>query len=101
MKAKIKKGAFVGQDFGVHKWPHHESFDVDQIFDVFDFNAERVRLVADGFGILSAKNGEYGNGALYVKKEDLIFEEELNPCPSCGSKAIGSDEITKGVGGTA
>ena len=69
MKAKIRKGATIGQDMGYHKWPHHESYNVDQIFEVFNyFEKGRKQLIAKGFG----QFGEYGNGALFVKEEDLI-----------------------------
>ena len=75
MKAKIKKGAFVGQDFGCYEWPHHMSYDVNQVFEIseLDINTkqDRIKLVADGFGMLTNPPGRYGNGALYVKKEDL------------------------------
>ena len=62
-KARIRDGAIVGQDFSQHEWQ-----DDGTVFDVADFNKERKKLTAPGYGLLR----DYGNGALYVKSVDLI-----------------------------
>ena len=66
MKARIKEGAMVGQDMRQHSWG-----DVDIVFDVFDFTEGRKKCIASGYGDIE---GEYGNGALYVRIKDLIKE---------------------------
>jgi hypothetical protein len=63
VKARIKDGAFVGCDFHVIQWK-----DNGEVFEVVDFTKERKKLTALGYG----KKESYGNGALYVKPEDLI-----------------------------
>ena len=71
MKVRIIKGALVGQDFGCHRWPHR-SYDVDQVFEVFDCSIEGKRkLVAEGFGLLNVP-GKYGNGPVFARDEDLV-----------------------------
>jgi hypothetical protein len=70
MKARIKDGAFVGCDFHVISWK-----DKGEVFDVANFNTERKKLTASGYG---AKDN-YGNGALYAKEEDLIPYVEPSP----------------------
>jgi len=67
MKARIKEGATVGQDHGRHRWPI-KGADVDQVFDCEKGDADkRYTCAAPGFG----KMGSYGNGALFVRSEDI------------------------------
>lgn len=69
-KAKIKDGAVVGVDFSFVTWK-----DNGEIFDVYTFNEDRKKLVADGYGNLDKPNA-YGSGALFVKNTDVIFCED-------------------------
>lgn len=67
-QAKIRKGAGVSQDFHFFSWK-----DNDKVFNVYEHSSERNELIADGYGNLE-KPDSYGNGALYVKIENLIWE---------------------------
>ncbi len=63
-KVRVRTGAIIGQDMGVHKWT-----DNGEIFTVMGkVNETRYKLIADGYGDLK---GNYGNGAIYVTKESL------------------------------
>ena len=37
-------------------------------FEIFPFQSNRVKLIADGYGNLE---GNYGNGAVYINTKDL------------------------------
>lgn len=77
MEAMIKKGALIGQDFGVREWGNDQT-----VFKVDNENINgRRRCTADGYGSFVAGE-KYGNGAVYVKENDLIPVEY---CPTCGS----------------
>lgn len=69
-KVKIKTGAIVGQDFSFYKWGK------ESIIFTIDSNSSknRYKLVADGYGNLK---GNYGNGAVYANKSDLIVVSEI------------------------
>ena len=67
-KVRIKEGAIVGQDMSCAEWE-----DDGTIFDVHSFTEDKARLVACGYGVLGDSGKSYGNGALFVKKSDLIF----------------------------
>lgn len=78
MKARIKRGAKVFQDFRVGVWP--ESFydydmrpDPDTIFECTpDASGQRFELVAHGFG--KKTTGGYGNGSIISEnKDDLVL----------------------------
>jgi hypothetical protein len=66
--ARIKDGALIGCDMSACIWK-----DNGEVFEVEEFTKERNKLKAPNYG------GEpYGNGCLYVKKEDLIPDQESN-----------------------
>ena len=75
MKAKIKEGARVSQDMGAYKWKNNNI-----VFDVFNFNGDKKKCMAPGYGYISNKGefDKYGNGAIYVWVEDLIYENIKN-----------------------
>lgn len=68
-KARIKQNAIIGQDHHFRKWDSPLL-----IFDVHDFLGKRKKLIADGYGNLDKPNA-YGNGAIFVNDEDLIWVE--------------------------
>jgi len=76
MKALLKDGAKFGQDMGYHTWKGG-----NVIFDVHDFNDDRRKLTAPGYGIL--EEGKYGNGALFVRSIDLIEIDDTVETPCC------------------
>ncbi|MDY7037850.1 MAG: hypothetical protein SV375_17020 [Thermodesulfobacteriota bacterium] len=81
--ARIKNSAIVGQDMGWYEWE-----DRGEVFEVLSFNKEKHKLVANGYG--SFKPGQkYGNGALFVKWEDIEFVERRKYARRC------CDRITK------
>jgi len=67
MKARIRAGAWVGQDFTQKQWPIEEGTE-HLIFEAEDIRGGRFRCTARGFG----ERPHYGNGALYVERRDLI-----------------------------
>ncbi len=77
-KYKIKIGAQVDQDMSFFYWDEKyypgkldTAFEIDGKRDIFP--SKRICLIAHGFGIIGGNDGKsYGNGAIYVKKEDLI-----------------------------
>lgn len=69
-KAKIKDGALVGQDFSYSRWK-----DDGTTFDVYYFTKVRAKCIAYGYGEISEDGKSYGNGALYVDREDLVYLE--------------------------
>jgi len=80
MKVTIKKGAHVGQDLAQKTWPLARIADSDTVFELVnetrfaDFiraDSLPFKCVAPGFG-----GKPYGNGALYVKAEDLVAVED-------------------------
>ena len=76
MKAKIRVGSNVTQDFHFFKWPKELA---NTIFDISDlqngvWNVGNYKCVAPGFGEL---NGNYGNGAVYTSIKNLeIVDKE-------------------------
>jgi len=62
-KARIKSGAFIGCDMHYCNWE-----DKGEIFTIEPFMDGRVKAVSDGYG----SKRVYGNGAIYVKVDDLI-----------------------------
>lgn len=77
MKVRIKNASSVGQDFSFCKWKEDGTiFTVKEI----RFSTGRVCLTAPGYG---DPTPNYGNGAIYVKPNDLIPAEEVKPCKWC------------------
>jgi hypothetical protein len=73
-KATILENAPVGQDFGYIQWR-----DSSVIFDVYDFDKDRVECKTHGYGQIGSREG-YGSGALYVNKKYLCWiEKEQKP----------------------
>ena len=84
MKVKIKKGALVGQDLSYYKWPHHESYDVNQLFEVSELDGEasknRMWLIAEeiadnqsvDFPILDIIDDHLRNGASIEMRDDRV-----------------------------
>ena len=84
MKAKIKVGWPVGQDFSFFRWPAEHA---DVVFDVKPMSKDtwggRLCCRAQGFGILpnpSGSNENYGNGAVYadIKCLDIVDLEGVS-----------------------
>ena len=74
MKARIKKGALVGQDMSFYTWG-----DDDTVFDVQDFDGQRKKLTAEGHGYTCMRKGChdcYGNGPIFVNDKYLIEVED-------------------------
>lgn len=71
--ARIRTGAIVGQDMGFGKW-----VDEGEVFRVSDTLDQQCRcLRAYGYGVIGDPTGKaYGNGALFVKEADLIYESD-------------------------
>ena len=68
---RIKEGVIFGQDFSFPTWPIKKE-DVNLVFEIEEkLSNGRIRLVADGYG----NKGNYGNGAVYVDEDALIFDE--------------------------
>lgn len=63
-QARIKDGAIIGCDMHQVRWA-----DNGEIFDVLPFTENTRKLVGPHYG-----GKPYGNGAVYVKVEDLIFK---------------------------
>jgi len=62
---RIRDGAIVGCDMHQCKWA-----DSGEVFEVKMFTQDTRRLEAPYYG-----GSPYGNGALYVKVSDLLYEE--------------------------
>jgi len=69
MKVKIKVGATVGQDHRFFLW---NEADKDIVFDVNKFNDSSHKLIKYGYGQITGDGRSYGNGALIVRKGDVI-----------------------------
>jgi hypothetical protein len=75
--AQIKNGAIVGQDHGYHRWENK-----GEVFEVLEFIESRHQCRAYGYGILNTKDGKgYGNGILFVKPTDLIWQHDCSTWP--------------------
>jgi hypothetical protein len=79
--ARIRVGAIVLSDRSFPHWGEH--IGVSQENRMFEFTPldtrhNRYDLRAWGFGLMTTQYGEgaYGNGSLFVSKEDVIFTEE-------------------------
>lgn len=71
-RARIRPGAWFGQDFGQHRWPDVQYGDIDTIFEIkYGHPSGQVVCWAPSFGCKP-----YGSGALYVKPEDLLPVEK-------------------------
>ena len=85
--ARIRCGAIVFQDRSFPHWGHHIGAEcVDQLFKVGDFDANHnsYTVTAFGYGFQGDTYGPgaYGNGALFVKVDDLsIFEVDYDLLP--------------------
>lgn len=65
-KVRIRNGAIVGQDMGFQKWTYDDTvFTIDA-----KITQNKFKLVTIGYGSDCGDN--YGNGALYVKREDML-----------------------------
>lgn len=67
-RGRIKKNSLVAQDHSVYYWVENESL----IFNVWEFTNKKYRLSREGFGRINS----YGNGPLYVDKENVEFCKE-------------------------
>lgn len=79
--ARIKVGAIVFSDRSFPHWGEHIGVgQEDRMFEFapLDTSHNRYDLRAWGFGLMTSQYGEgaYGNGSLFVSKEDVIFSEE-------------------------
>lgn len=86
--ARIKEGAVVFQDRSFPHWGKDiGSKEPQTVFEVIRYSVEHNRhdLVAWGYGLKTDQFGEgaYGNGALFVKDEDVMFltDEEALTIP--------------------
>jgi len=66
LTVRIKKGANVSQDYRFYKWAGPNI-----IFDAEEYDADKYKLTADGYGKFGKVNS-YGDGALYVLKTDCV-----------------------------
>ena len=72
MKARIREGAIVWMDFRALYWPELPHGDSRIVFDVTPSGMDGyVNCRANYFG-LHKPNGEYGDGALHVKEQDIV-----------------------------
>ena len=67
-KARIRKGAWVGQDFTQKHWPIGDA-ESSLVFEIKDIGGGRFKCTAPGFGAEEA----YDKGALYVERRDLMW----------------------------
>jgi len=68
---RIRCGANVGMDFCYWTWPDLPKVErSDMLFEAVSVGANRVKLTADGFGVM--ERGKYGNGAIYADEESII-----------------------------
>jgi hypothetical protein len=79
--ARIRVGAIVFSDHSFPRWGEHIGVgQEDRMFEFqpLDTNHNRYDLRAWGFGLLTKQYEDeaYGNGSLFVSKEDIIFSEE-------------------------
>jgi hypothetical protein len=79
--ARIKVGAIVFSDRSFPHWGEHIGVgQEDRMFEFapLDESHQRYDLRAWGFGLKTKDAGEgaYGNGSLFVSKDDVIFSEE-------------------------
>lgn len=95
-RVRLKPGALIAHDFGTYKWPacsappesrsELEADDPDMVFTATEVSREgmppksatRYRLEAYGFGELRDPLDmlSYGNGVIYAKESDLLFERD-------------------------
>lgn len=79
VKARIKKGSKVFQDFSSYKFPNNnytKNIDEETIFYCYKESSERYDCVTFGAGITQIENG-YGNGSITVFREsDLEFVKD-------------------------
>jgi hypothetical protein len=74
IRGTIRKGAFVSQDHCFFDF--YECYGLQHLTTEFSFEwfgDGMYKGKADGFGML--KGGEYGNGAIYLKEEDIVSAE--------------------------
>lgn len=82
MKAKIKIGASISQDFGYGKWPQckpvkGQTVDPDTVFDAkWNASGKYWDCRADGFGAMESNGikGTYGNGSIFVFEKNGVEE---------------------------
>lgn len=79
--ARIRVGAIVFSDRSFPHWGEHIGVgQEDRMFEFtpLDTNHNRYDLRAWGFGLMTGQYGEgaYGNGSLFVSKEDVILSDE-------------------------
>jgi hypothetical protein len=79
--ARIRVGAIVFSDHSFPVWGEHIGVGQEDrmfVFTPLDTNHNRYDLRAWGFGLATKQyqEGAYGNGSLFVSKEDIIFSDE-------------------------
>ena len=75
--ARIKPGSPICQDHRFPRWPF-DGADVMTVFKVEHSTGDYVNLRAFGFGVTGkdCSGGSYGNGAIYCRKEYLVFTND-------------------------
>ncbi len=73
-KARIKERAYVFQDHQFKSWE-----EANEIFQVYELTQHHKECITYGYGVLGASES-YGNGPVFVKNEDLIWQSELEVC---------------------
>jgi len=76
-RGRLKPGSHYGQDHGFHTWPKEKAH---IIFDVHYFTKDTIQLKASGYG----EHGDYGNGALFVKYNDINWIGDPAEMPFTG-----------------
>lgn len=66
-KVTVRDGAVVWQDFRAYHWRNDGC-----VFDAVEHTPGLWKLTARGYGVLGMGSDAYGNGALYVRSEDLV-----------------------------
>ncbi len=70
--AQIQDGATVYFDHRSGKWN-----DNNTVFSVYSFSNTLHKCQAYGYGIIGGGDGSYGNGALYVRPQDLLWQTAM------------------------
>jgi hypothetical protein len=72
MKAKIKPGSKISQDFGIFTFPNTRTgmADVDTVFDIVESGNYFPEAIADGYG----RAGDWGCGPITVFSRDSLIE---------------------------
>ena len=85
--ARIRLGAIVGQDHRFWKWGRD-----DTVYEVHPFTDSHAKAIAPGRG-----GQPYGNGALYVRLEDLVMGLKRTEPRRLLDEAMTEEELLRNV----